>query len=52
MAVEVVCPVCDADIPLDGDEESGDLVMCSYCKMTLKLVKTKNKWVLDEEFEE
>ena len=52
MADELVCPICDADIPLDGDEKSGDLVMCSYCKVTLKIVKTKNKWVLDEEFEE
>jgi len=52
MAEELICPICDADIPLDGDEESGDLVMCSYCKTTLKVVKTKDKWVLDEEFEE
>ncbi len=52
MAEELVCPVCDADIPLDGDEKSGDLVMCSYCKSTLKMVKTKSKWVLEEEFEE
>ena len=52
MADELVCPICDADIPLDGDEKSGDLVMCSYCKVTLKMVKTKNKWILEEEFEE
>jgi uncharacterized protein YbaR (Trm112 family) len=52
MADDVVCPICDADIPLDGDEKTGDLVVCSYCKTTLRIVKTKNKWVLDEEFEE
>ena len=52
MAEDLVCPICDADIPLDGDEKSGDLVMCSYCKTTLRIVKTMNKWILDEEFEE
>jgi len=52
MAEDLVCPICDADIPLDGDEKSGDLVMCSYCKTTLRVVKTKDKWVLDEDFEE
>jgi len=30
MAIELTCPICDADIPLDGDEKSGDLVLCSY----------------------
>jgi hypothetical protein len=52
MATELICPICEAEIPLDGDEEPGDLVMCSYCKMTLKMVKTKEKWVLVDDFEE
>jgi hypothetical protein len=52
MANEMVCPICDADIPLDGDEESGDLLMCSYCKMTLKILRTRDKWTLVEDFEE
>jgi hypothetical protein len=52
MANELICPVCDAEIPLDGDEESGDLVMCSYCKMTLKIVKAEDQWTLQEDFEE
>jgi len=52
MANELICPVCEAEIPLDGDEESGNLLMCSYCKMTLKMLKTKDKWILVDDFEE
>ena len=46
------CPVCEAEIPLDGDERSGDLLLCSYCKLTYKLLKKKDKWILVEDFEE
>jgi hypothetical protein len=49
---ELVCPICDADIPLDGDEKSGDLVLCSYCKVTFKMLRKKDNWTLLEDFEE
>ena len=52
MVNDIECPICSADIPLDGDEKSGDLVMCSYCKVTFKLVKKKDSWSLVEDFEE
>ena len=52
MAADLQCPICEADIPLDGDEKTGSLVLCSYCKSTFKMVKTKDKWVLEEDFEE
>jgi len=52
MSTELECPICDADIPLEGNEKTGDLVLCSYCKVTFKLVKTKGKLVLSEDFEE
>ena len=52
MSTDLECPICSADIPLDGDERSGDLVLCSYCKVTFRLVKRKDKWVLDEDFDE
>ena len=52
MATETVCPICDADIPLDGDEDSGDLILCSYCNVTFKMLRKKDKWVLVEDFEE
>jgi len=49
---EMECPVCEADIPLDGDEKSGDIILCSYCKVTFKLLRKKGDWVLAEAFEE
>ena len=53
MAVELECPVCEADIPLDNDETPGDIVQCSYCKEFFKLLQMKGKGlVLIEEFEE
>ena len=52
MSIELECPICDADIPLDGDEKPGDLILCSFCKVTFKLLKKKNNWVLEEDFDE
>jgi len=52
MSIELECPVCDADIPLDGDEKPGDLILCSFCNVTFKLLKKKNNWVLEEDFDE
>ena len=52
MATSLECPICEADIPLDGDEKSGDLIQCSYCKITLKILRKKDKWILVEDFEE
>ncbi len=43
MSIELECPICDADIPLEGDEETGDLVVCSYCKVTFKYGKEKRE---------
>lgn len=51
MSMDMECPICDADIPLDSDARTGDFVLCSFCKMTFKLVKKKEKWVLVEEYE-
>ena len=52
MAVDMDCPLCDAEILLEGKEETGALVVCSYCNSTFKVVKTKDKLVLTEDFEE
>jgi hypothetical protein len=53
MVIELECPVCDAEVPLDNKEEPGDLVQCSFCKETFKLVRTKEKGLmLTEEFDE
>jgi hypothetical protein len=52
MALELECPICEADIPLERDDQQGDLIMCSYCKVTFKLLKKKEKWILSEDYEE
>ena len=31
------CPVCDADLTLEGNEKTGDAVYCSYCSSTIKV---------------
>ncbi len=51
MGEELECPICDADIPL-SDEKPGDLVMCSYCKVTFKLLRKKGDLYLEEDFDE
>ena len=28
---ELVCPTCNADVPMAGDERSGDEVFCAVC---------------------
>jgi DNA-directed RNA polymerase subunit RPC12/RpoP len=52
MATELECPICDADIFLDGEEKLGDIIQCSYCKMSLKILAKKNKWTVTEDFDE
>jgi hypothetical protein len=48
MGLEIECPICDADIPLESDDKSGDVIQCSYCKEIFKLLKTKDKMILVE----
>jgi hypothetical protein len=31
MSKEIACSVCSADLPLAGDEKSGDEVFCTVC---------------------
>ena len=37
MVSELSCPICNADVPLAGDERQGDEVYCTYCKAPLTL---------------
>jgi hypothetical protein len=46
------CSICDAEIPLERGQRSGDLVVCSYCKVAFKLLRSKDKWILSEDFDE
>jgi DNA-directed RNA polymerase subunit RPC12/RpoP len=31
MAIEFVCPTCNADLPVSGDERNGEEVHCPTC---------------------
>jgi len=37
MSRELACPICNADVPMDGDEQPGSEIFCAYCKAPLKL---------------
>jgi hypothetical protein len=43
---DIECPICNADVPLTGDEKKGDEVFCTYCGAPLKLAGS------GEEFDE
>jgi hypothetical protein len=34
---DVNCPVCQADIPLNGDEIPGSEIYCTYCGAPCRL---------------
>jgi hypothetical protein len=47
---ELICPICNADIPLAGDERAGEEVFCAYCSSPCRL--TANASSEDCELEE
>jgi hypothetical protein len=38
----LTCPICQADVPLAGDERKGEEVFCTYCGAPLKLAGGDN----------
>jgi len=40
-AAALICPMCDVEVPLEGDERPGTQIMCPYCQTPLKLKKNK-----------
>jgi hypothetical protein len=46
------CPICQADVPLAGDEQAGDEVACTYCGAPCRLVggKDHEELELEEDF--
>jgi hypothetical protein len=38
MRSELSCPICNADVPMNGDEKRGDEVFCTYCGAPLTLI--------------
>ena len=49
---ELTCPVCEADVPLAGDERLGDEVFCTFCGAPCVIVHSKHdeEWDLEEDF--
>ena len=50
---ELTCPICQADVPLSGDEKPGDEVYCTYCGAPCTLAGDPNDpsdWDLEEDF--
>jgi len=38
---ELSCPICNADVPMNGDEQRGDEVFCTYCGSPLTLKNSR-----------
>jgi DNA-directed RNA polymerase subunit RPC12/RpoP len=46
---DLSCPICNADLPLNGDERKGDEIFCTYCGTPCRLaVNPKRKDDKDE----
>ena len=39
--VYIDCPMCDAEVPLSGDEKIGEQMYCPFCQVPLILRKKK-----------
>jgi hypothetical protein len=51
MRSELACPVCQADVPLGGDEKPGEEVVCTYCGAPLALAgSSREELELEEDF--
>lgn len=49
---ELTCPICQADVPLAGDEKPGDEVACTYCGAPCRIVgkADEDELELEEDF--
>ena len=53
MRSELSCPVCNADVPMAGDEKPGDESFCTYCGAPLTIKGSKQdpeELELEEDF--
>jgi len=48
---DLSCPICQADLPLDGDEKPGDEVICAYCGAPSRITGTRDEGLEAEEEE-
>jgi len=40
---DLSCPICNADLPLNGDERVGDEIFCTYCGSPCRLTVRPNR---------
>ena len=40
---DLSCPICNADLPLNGDERKGDEIFCTYCGASCRLAVNPKK---------
>lgn len=45
-----ICPVCDSDVPLNSDAQSGEELFCPYCGSVLRLKLKEDDWEVEEEY--
>lgn len=45
-----ICPVCDSDVPLNKDAQSGEELFCPYCGSVLRLKLKEDDWEVEEEY--
>ena len=53
MRSELSCPICNADVPMAGDEKPGEEVFCTYCRAPLTLKGSRedpSEMELEEDF--
>ena len=52
-APDLYCPICQANIPLAGDEQPGDEVFCTYCNAPCRIggkPESPDQWQAEEDF--
>jgi DNA-directed RNA polymerase subunit RPC12/RpoP len=47
---DLSCPICNADLPLNGDERKGDEIFCTYCGSPSRLMVKPKKQDEKEEY--
>lgn len=50
---DLACPICDADVPIAGDERNGEEVYCAYCRAPLTIKKSdsdEDEMELEDDF--
>jgi hypothetical protein len=51
-APDLYCPICQANIPLSGDEQPGDEVFCTYCNAPCRIAgkpDAPDQWQAEED---